>query len=46
MAHYTMVKTNTFNGINLPSIALYDPNGAGFTLVREFGYDDFRSRLS
>jgi carboxynorspermidine decarboxylase len=46
MAHYTMVKTNTFNGINLPSIALYDPRKSRFTLVREFGYEDFKSRLS
>jgi carboxynorspermidine decarboxylase len=46
MAHYTMVKTNTFNGINLPSIALYDPLKSKFTLVREFGYEDFKSRLS
>jgi carboxynorspermidine decarboxylase len=46
MAHYTMVKTNTFNGINLPSIALYDSRDRRFTLVREFGYEDFKSRLS
>ncbi|MCU0599394.1 MAG: carboxynorspermidine decarboxylase [Desulfobacterales bacterium] len=46
MAHYTMVKTNTFNGINLPSIALYDPAENRFTLVREFGYEDFKARLS
>jgi carboxynorspermidine decarboxylase len=46
MAHYTMVKTNTFNGINLPSIAQYDPRENRFTVVREFGYEDFKSRLS
>jgi carboxynorspermidine decarboxylase len=46
MAHYTMVKTNTFNGINLPSIALYDPRETRFTVVRKFGYEDFKSRLS
>jgi carboxynorspermidine decarboxylase len=44
MAHYTMVKTNTFNGINLPSILLRQPDGT-LTLVRRFGYDDFTSRL-
>lgn len=46
MAHYTMVKTNTFNGINLPSIYCYDSAGNRLTLVRKFGYDDFKSRLS
>jgi len=44
MAHYTMVKTTTFNGINLPSIVLRQPDGA-LTLIRRFGYDDFKSRL-
>lgn len=44
MAHYTMVKTTTFNGVRLPSIAL--ANGDSCRLVREFGYDDFKSRLS
>ena len=45
MAHYTMVKTNTFNGIRLPHIALRERDGA-VRLVRSFGYDDFKSRLS
>ncbi len=45
MAHYTMVKNNTFNGINLPSIALYSDK-EGIRVVRTFGYEDFRSRLS
>ncbi len=44
MAHYTMVKTTTFNGINLPSILLRQPDGT-LTLVRRFGYDDFTARL-
>lgn len=44
MAHYTMVKTTTFNGINLPSIILRQPDGT-LTLIRRFGYDDFKSRL-
>ena len=44
MALYTMVKTNTFNGIRLPSLWLRQGPG-DFTLVRSFGYDDFRSRL-
>ncbi len=45
MAHYSMVKTNTFNGINLPSIALWNSQSNALTLVNQFGYDDFKSRL-
>ena len=45
MAHYTMVKTNTFNGICLPSIMLREPDGTLHT-VRTFGYEDFKNRLS
>jgi len=43
--HYTMVKATTFNGINLPSIAILKENGK-VEVVREFGYDDFKCRLS
>lgn len=44
MAIYSMVKSNTFNGINLPSIVLYsDKDGA--RIVKTFGYKDFKSRL-
>ncbi len=46
MAHYSMVKTTTFNGIRLPSIALYKPEKNEFTIIREFGYQDYRNRLS
>lgn len=46
MAHYTMVKNTTFNGINLPSIAIYDSEKNTVEVVREFGYQDFKSRLS
>ena len=46
MAHYTMVKNNTFNGLNLPSIATYDPDTGEYKVIREFGYQDFKSRLS
>lgn len=45
MAHYTMVKNNTFNGIGLPSIAI-EEEGGGIRLVRRFGYEDYRNRLS
>lgn len=46
MAIYTMVKTNTFNGVLLPSIVLYQPESDDLTLVRQFGYEDFKNRLS
>jgi len=46
MAHYTMVKTSTFNGIALPAIALWDSRSDELEVIREFGYDDFKSRLS
>lgn len=45
MAHYTMVKNNTFNGMNLPSIALYSQEN-GLKIIKQFGYEDFKSRLS
>jgi len=43
--HYTMVKATTFNGIKLPSIAIEREDGA-IEVVREFGYEDFKQRLS
>ncbi len=43
--HYTMVKATTFNGIKLPSIAIEKENG-DIEIVREFGYEDFKERLS
>lgn len=43
MAHYTMVKNNTFNGVNLPSIAIADNDG--IEIVKSFGYLDYKSRL-
>ena len=45
MAIYSMVKNNTFNGINLPSIAKYSEE-KGIEIVKEFGYEDFKGRLS
>lgn len=44
MAHYTMVKNNTFNGINLPAIVRYNDE-EGAVIVKTFGYEDFKSRL-
>jgi carboxynorspermidine decarboxylase len=45
-AHYSMVKTNTFNGVPLPAIALWNSRTDALQMVREFGYADFRDRLS
>lgn len=45
MALYTMVKTNTFNGMPLPSI-LYRKSDGEIITVKTFGYEDFVSRLS
>lgn len=45
-AHYSMVKTNTFNGIPLPAIALWNSETDKLTMIREFTYEDFRNRLS
>jgi carboxynorspermidine decarboxylase len=46
MAHYTMVKTSTFNGIQHPAICTFEPDAGELRVVRQFGYGDFRSRLS
>lgn len=46
MAHYSMVKTTTFNGVRLPSIYLYDSRTGVQKLQKRFGYEDYRSRLS
>jgi len=44
MMHYTMVKTTTFNGVRLPSIAIWRERGELEVLTR-FGYEDYKSRL-
>lgn len=46
MAHYTMVKTTTFNGINLPSIAIWNSESNSLNTVKKFNYFDFKQRLS
>lgn len=46
MAHYTMVKNTTFNGLPLPSIATISPGSKRPLIVRTFGYEDYRRRLS
>ena len=45
MAIYSMVKNNTFNGMPLPSIAVLRTDG-GIEIIRQFGYEDFKGRLS
>lgn len=45
-AHYSMVKTTTFNGVPLPSIWLWDSETDALECVRRFDYPDFRDRLS
>jgi len=45
-AHYTMVKNTTFNGVQLPAICTYEPETGELTVVRRFGYEDFKGRLS
>jgi carboxynorspermidine decarboxylase len=45
MAHYSMVKNNMFNGLNLPSIAIADRKGQA-RLIRSFNYEDYKNRLS
>lgn len=45
-AHYSMVKTNTFNGVPLPSIWLWNSETGDLRAIRCFGYDEFKRRLS
>lgn len=45
MIHYTMVKTTMFNGVHHPSIAIARKDGK-VEIVKEFGYEDFKQRMS
>jgi carboxynorspermidine decarboxylase len=45
MTHYTFVKNTTFNGVPLPSLGKIDASN-NFHLFKEFGYEDFKERLS
>lgn len=45
MIHYTMVKTTMFNGVSHPSIGIWTKEDV-FRLVREFGYEDYKGRMS
>ena len=44
MIHYTTVKTNMFNGITHPSLALAHTDGE-LEVLRQYGYEDYRSRM-
>jgi carboxynorspermidine decarboxylase len=44
MIHYTTVKTNTFNGVTHPSLAMLHENGT-LEILRRFGYEDYRNRM-
>jgi carboxynorspermidine decarboxylase len=46
MSHYTMVKTTTFNGTKLPSLAIWNSETDQLNIVKIFGYEDFKNRLS
>jgi carboxynorspermidine decarboxylase len=45
-AHYSMVKTNTFNGVPLPAIWLWNSETGDLRAIRTFNYSDFKARLS
>jgi len=45
MIHYTTVKTTMFNGVSHPSIGIWSEK-SGFRLIKEFGYQDYKNRLS
>ena len=46
MAHYTMVKNNTFNGIQLPTIIFYDSDSGKIKHIKKSDYSDYKNRLS
>ncbi|KFL48118.1 putative diaminopimelate decarboxylase [Sphingobium sp. ba1] len=45
-AHYSMVKTNSFNGVPLPAIWLWNSSTDDLRQIRAFSYQDFKARLS
>jgi carboxynorspermidine decarboxylase len=44
MIHYTTVKTTMFNGVNHPSIGIWN-DGSGLRLIKQFNYEDYKNRL-
>ena len=45
MIHYTMVKTTMFNGVSHPAMGIWTKDNK-FKLIREFGYEDYKTRMS
>ncbi|MDR1585570.1 MAG: carboxynorspermidine decarboxylase [Prevotellaceae bacterium] len=45
MIHYTMVKTTMFNGVTHPGVGIWTKDD-NFKLIRSFGYEDFKNRMS
>ncbi len=45
MAHYSVVKSTLFNGVNAPSLATFDSDHGTYQVVRTFGYEDYRARM-
>ena len=45
MIHYTTVKTTMFNGVSHPSIGIWTKENE-FKLIRQFGYEDYKGRMS
>lgn len=45
-AHYSMVKTTTFNGVRLPALAIWNSETDALRVIRQFDYQDFKERLS
>ena len=45
MIHYTTVKTTMFNGVTHPNIGIYTLDDE-FVLLRKYGYEDYKSRMS
>jgi len=45
MIHYTMVKTTMFNGVSHPGIGIWTTRNE-FKMIREFGYEDYKNRMS
>jgi carboxynorspermidine decarboxylase len=41
-----MVKTNFFNGVKMPSIAIWDSKTNDIDIIKEFSYEDFENKLS
>jgi carboxynorspermidine decarboxylase len=44
-AHYTMVKTSFFNGVKLPSIAIWDSETDNLEIIKSFSFKDFENKL-